>query len=89
MWGLRTDQLLTRCIQLKLLATSRTVLRLRAEREYAVGPLTVPAFTTRPPIEELATLPAVKLFVDRGRAVRRDFALSEDNVLACLEIRRT
>ena len=86
--GPELDQLLARCVELKMLATSRTVLRLRAEREYAVGPLTVPAFATRPPIEELASLPAVKLFVDRARAVRRDFALTEDNVLAVAEICR-
>jgi predicted ATPase len=86
--GPELDQLLVRCVELKMLATSRTVLRLRAEREYSVGPLTVPAFATRPPIEELASLPAVKLFVDRARAVRRDFALTEDNVLAVAEICR-
>ncbi|HKE82737.1 MAG TPA: DUF4062 domain-containing protein [Vicinamibacterales bacterium] len=86
--GPELDQLLTRCVELKMLATSRTVLRLRAEREYPVDPLTVPAFATRPPIEELASLPAVKLFVDRARAVRRDFALTESNVLAVAEICR-
>jgi len=86
--GPELDQLLTRCVELKILATSRTVLRLRAEREYSVGPLTVPAFATRPPIEELVSLPAVKLFVDRAQAVRRDFALTEDSVLAVAEICR-
>ncbi|MGD9891211.1 MAG: DUF4062 domain-containing protein [Dehalococcoidia bacterium] len=82
------DVLLARCPGLKILATSRTVLRLRAEHEFPVSPLTVPAFPQRPPIEELAALPAVKLFVDRARAVRRDFALTEDNALAVAEICR-
>ena len=82
------DQLLARCPGLEILATSRTVLRLRAEREYPVGPLTVPAFSERPPMEQLASLPAVQLFVDRAQAVRYDFALTEDNALAVVEICR-
>ncbi len=82
------DQLLARCPGLEILATSRTVLRLRAEREYPVGPLTVPAFSERPPLEELASLPAVQLFVDRAQAVRYDFALTDDNALAVAEICR-
>ena len=76
------DQLLARCPGLEILATSRTVLRLRAEREYPVGPLTVPAFSEPAPIEQLASLPAVQLFVDRAQAVRYDFALTDDNALA-------
>ena len=82
------DELLTRCRGLQILATSRTVLRLRAEREYPVRPLTVPAFSSHPPIEQLASLPAVQLFVDRARAVRYDFALTEDNAPAVAEICR-
>jgi predicted ATPase len=82
------DQLLTRCPGLEILATSRAVLRLRAEREYPVGPLTVPVFSERPPMEALASLPAVRLFVDRAQAVRYDFALTEDNALAVVEICR-
>ena len=82
------DELLARCRGLQILATSRTVLRLRAEREYPVRPLTVPAFSSHPPIEQLASLPAVQLFVDRARAVRYDFALTEDNAPAVAEICR-
>ena len=82
------DQLLARCPGLEILATSRTVLRLRAEREYPVGPLTVPVFSGRAPIEQLASLPAVQLFVDRAQAVRYDFALTDDNALAIVEICR-
>jgi predicted ATPase len=82
------DQLLARCPGLEILATSRAVLRLRAEREYLVGPLTVPPISERPPMEHLALLPAVRLFVDRAQAVRYDFALTKDNAFAVVEICR-
>jgi len=82
------DELLARCPGLEILSTSRTVLRVRAEREYPVAPLTVPAFSERPPMEALASLPAVRLFVDRAQAVRYDFALTEDNASAVVEICR-
>jgi predicted ATPase len=82
------DRLLARCPGLEILVTSRTVLRLRAEREYAVGPLTVPVFSGRTPIEQLASLPAVQLFLDRAQAVRYDFALTDENALAIVEICR-
>jgi predicted ATPase len=82
------DDLLTRCPGLKILATSRTALRLRAEHEYAVSALTVPVFPEPPALEQVTSLPALELFADRARAVRRDFALNEDNAVAVAEICR-
>jgi predicted ATPase len=82
------DRLLSSCPGLEILATSRTVLRLRAEREYPVSPLSVPHFAEQPRLQQLASLPAVQLFVDRAQAVRYDFTLSEDNAPAVAEIGR-
>ena len=48
----------------------------------------VPAFAERPPFEDLAALPAVRLFVDRARAVRHDFTLDDANAAAVMEICR-
>jgi predicted ATPase len=85
-------ELLARCPQLSVLATSRTALGLAAEREYPVPPLPLPA--SAPPgaagvdLAELAASPAVALFVDRARAVRPGFALTEDNAAAVAEICR-
>ncbi len=79
-------ELLARCPRLVILATSRTVLGLRAEREYPVLPL--PAGPGTGPTGELAASPAVALFVDRARAVRPSFALTEGNVAAVAEICR-
>ena len=86
--GPELDQLLARCPGLKILGTSRTVLQLRAEREYSVGALTVPSVQRRPGLEELSSSPAVQLFVDRARAVRYGFELTPDNVGAVAEICR-
>jgi predicted ATPase len=82
------DQLLAKCAGLAILVTSRTTLRLRAEREYRVAALTVPAFAVNPGMEQVAALPAVRLFVDRAQAVRYDFALTEANARAVAEICR-
>ncbi len=81
-------ELPARCPRLAILATSRTVLRLRAEREYPVRPLPVPADPAQVSLAELQSWPAVALFVDRARAVRPDFALTEDNAAAVAEICR-
>jgi predicted ATPase len=81
------DELLARCSGVTILTTSRMVLRLRAEREYVVPPLALP---TEPAGagDELASSPAVSLFVDRARALRHDFALTPRNASAVAEICR-
>jgi predicted ATPase len=81
-------ELLARCPGLAMLATSRTVLGLRAEREYPVPPLPLPTDPGSASVAEIAASPAVALFVDRARAVRPGFALSEGNAAAVAEICR-
>ena len=81
-------ELLARCPGLTILATSRTVLGLRAEQEYPVPPLPLPAGPATEPVAELAASPAVALFVDRARAVRPGFALTPGNAAAVAEICR-
>jgi predicted ATPase len=81
-------ELLTRCPGVMILATSRAVLGLRAEQEYPVAPLRLPTDVAGVPTEELLASPAVALFVDRARAVRHDFALTERNAAAVVEICR-
>ena len=83
------DQLLAASPDIRILATSRTVLRLSAEQEYPVKALIVPASADEnPSLENLSTLPAVRLFVDRARAVRHDFALDDTNAASIAEICR-
>ena len=71
--------LLSSIAALRLLVTSRAPLRVRGEREYAVGPLVVEADSdTRSPAD-LARAPAVRLFLERVRAVQPGFRLTSDN----------
>jgi predicted ATPase len=81
-------ELLTRCPQLAMLATSRTALGLRAEREYPVPPLQLPAGPSAASAAQVAASPAVALFVDRARAVRPGFAVTEGNAAVVAEICR-
>jgi predicted ATPase len=70
--------------QLHLLVTSRRVLGLDGEAEHSLAALPLP--TAAAGHEPLMLNPAVALFVDRARAVQRDFVLSEHNQQPVVEI---
>lgn len=83
--GLYVSALRDSCPRLKILVTSRAVLRLVGERELPIPPLALPA----PHADELAAVAesaAVELFVRRSRDVRPDFTLTADNAAAVGEI---
>jgi predicted ATPase/DNA-binding XRE family transcriptional regulator len=79
-------ELLGACPALRVLSTSRAALHLSGEHLYSVPPLALPDTRRLPPLEELGQTAAVRLFVDRARAVKSDFALSEANTPAVVEI---
>ncbi len=64
---------------LRLLVTSRAPLRVRGEREYALGPLALEAGAEAMSPADLARVPAVRLFVERVRDVQPRFQLSSAN----------
>jgi predicted ATPase len=64
------EELLARCGGVTVLATSRTVLGLRAEQEYPVLPLLLPADPATMTVAQLAASPAVALFVRGMRSGR-------------------
>jgi predicted ATPase len=80
------DALLSAASGLKVLATSRTPLGLYGEHEYPVPPLSLPVPGSLPSPDRLARYEAVRLFVERARAVRPDFSLTEENAGAVAEI---
>jgi predicted ATPase/DNA-binding CsgD family transcriptional regulator len=79
-------ELLAACPQLKLLVTSRAVLRVRGEYELLVPPLPVPDLHHLPTPEAIAQYGAVTLFLQRAQAMQRDFRLTEENARAIAAI---
>jgi non-specific serine/threonine protein kinase len=79
-------ELLTTCPRLKVLTTSRTVLRLSDEHEYLVPPLALPDPHQLPPLDDLAEVPGVALFLQRAAAASPEFALTEENAATIAEI---
>jgi predicted ATPase/class 3 adenylate cyclase len=71
---------------LKVLATSRAPLGLYGEHEFPVPPLTLPDLKSPPPLESLTQYEAVRLFVERARAARPDFAITNESAPAVAEI---
>ena len=80
--------LLSACPELKVFATSRETLHLSGEREYPVPPLEMPDPYRPTSPDTLSGYDAVALFIERARAAKPDFGLSEENAAAVVEICR-
>ena len=72
--------LLTAAPGVKLLVTSRTLLRLTAEHSFEVGPLGLPILGGE--ASSGGPSASVRMFVDRARAVKPDFELTPENAAA-------
>ncbi len=76
------EALLRRCPNVKILASSREALNIQGETIWSVPPLAVTEWhllERRLPLAELSQFEAVQLFVDRAKAARPSFALTEAN----------
>jgi predicted ATPase len=78
--------LLASCPKLKIMATSRMRLHVRAEQEFAVPPLVLPDPTYVPDLDTLAHNEAVALFIQRAQAVKPDFSVSHTTAPSIIEI---
>src|SRR5207244_3504492 len=88
--------LLERLPSLKCLVTSRQLLGLSGEREFAVPPLQTPAGAPAagrphaPPapfaLEQLSLYESVQLFIDRAQIVKPDFQVTNRNAAAVAEL---
>jgi predicted ATPase/class 3 adenylate cyclase/Tfp pilus assembly protein PilF len=79
-------ELLTVAPELKVLTTSRAPLGLYGEHEFPVPPLSMPDLKRPPPLERLTQYEAVGLFVERARALKPDFSITNESAPAVAEI---
>ena len=71
--------LIERCPGLRIVTTSRTLLKIAAEREYPLDPLELPPQSDPGSTESLISYPAIALFVERARTTRGSFELTPEN----------
>src|SRR5262249_7619473 len=81
------EALLRACPKLRLLATSREGLNIPGETIYPLPSLRVRA-KEQVPLEALAQIEAVQLFLDRAKAAATAFALTESNAAALTRVCR-
>jgi predicted ATPase/DNA-binding CsgD family transcriptional regulator len=79
-------ELLAACPLLKVIVTSRAALHVRGEQEFAVPPLAVPDPKHLPDLVTLSQYGAVALFIQRARAVKHEFQVTNANAPAVTEI---
>lgn len=77
---------LRRAPGLHVLATSREALGIDGEHIFTVPALSLPDPSRPGSVEDLGRYDAVKLLVDRARAVRADFALTAENAQAVAQL---
>ena len=84
--ALQVAELLASCPKLKVLVTSRMALHVRVEQEFAVPPLTLPDPKRLPDLVVLSQYEAVALFIQRARAVKSNFQVTNASAPAVAEI---
>jgi predicted ATPase/class 3 adenylate cyclase len=80
--------LLSHCPDIQVLVTSRAPLHISGEFELPIPPLALPSVAGPLRLDDALASEAVRLFVDRARAVQKTFALTEDNAEAVVAICR-
>jgi non-specific serine/threonine protein kinase len=80
--------LLVACPGITALVTSRALLRVSGEHVLAVSPLGLPDTAAHVPAARLGEYDAVRLFVERARAVRPSFTVTDENASTVVEICR-
>lgn len=79
-------EILSATLNLKMLVTSRALLRLTGEREFRVPSLELPGLRETARVSELLRYSSIELFVQRAEAAHSGFQLTRENAQAVAEI---
>jgi predicted ATPase len=80
------EALLKNCPMIRILATSRDILRLEGEAVYHVPPLTIPESHKAQPIDEIINSESVQLFAQRASLVLSNFEITGSNAATLVKI---
>ena len=80
------ESLLVRCLEVRIIATSRQPLAVPGEQRFPVPALSVPDPRNRPPMESLVRYDSVMLLADRASAAEPSFRVTADNAAAVASI---
>lgn len=81
-----TEHLLNNCPRLNVLVTGREALFIEGETTLQIPSLSLPRKDAKPSVETVSNSEGVQFFLDRGRAVNPDFALTDQNAAAIAEV---
>jgi predicted ATPase/transcriptional regulator with XRE-family HTH domain len=84
--ALDLTELLDSCPRLKLLVTSRTLLRISQEQVVVVPSLALPDITHLPPLDELAKIGSIALFLQCAKRMVPQFSLTAVNAVSIASI---
>jgi predicted ATPase/class 3 adenylate cyclase len=80
------SELIAGAPRVKVLVTSRAALHLYIEHQFPVPPLGLPDSKRLYSLEQISQYEAVRLFIERARSVKPDFAISNETAPAVAEI---
>ena len=80
------SMLLSRCPELKILASSREPLAVAGERPFPVPPLSLPQNQEQSILEAWSQFEATRLFVERAQIVLPEYEVTADNVGSLVQI---
>lgn len=82
------SELASMCPNLNILSTSRSPLKIKAEQEYPLRPLSLPEQDESESVYNLMTYASVALFTNRAKKVNIDFELTTENASDVVKICR-